>query len=194
MLLKKRALCVWKCEKKLLFRNQWRIIMGFTELALRQNEKLLMSGVANKWQIFGSKGGKLFLTDQRIVFKAHALNFGSKFDAYELSNIQSNGNTINIKTTTNLVSFNITFYTKYGEKLSFVVKRSQKNEWIRQITEAVTSLARSNISFPNNMSEENKKKVSAQIKVIQCEGCGAFVIVTTGRVAKCEYCGRPTAG
>ena len=44
------------------------------------------------------------------------------------------------------------------------------------------------------MSEENKKKVSAQIKVIQCEGCGAFVIVTTGRVAKCEYCGRPTAG
>ena len=111
-----------------------------------------------------------------------------------MSNIQSNGNTINIKTTTNLVSFNITFYTKYGEKLSFVVKRSQKNEWIRQITEAVTSLARSNISFPNNMSEENKKKVSAQIKVIQCEGCGAFVIVTTGRVAKCEYCGRPTAG
>lgn len=42
--------------------------MGFKELTLRQNEKLLMSGSANKWETFGSKGGKLFLTDQRIVF------------------------------------------------------------------------------------------------------------------------------
>lgn len=54
--------------------------MGFKELTLRQNEKLLMSGSANKWETFGSKGGKLFLTDQRIVFQAHGFNFGSKFD------------------------------------------------------------------------------------------------------------------
>ena len=121
--------------------------MGFKELTLRQNEKLLMSGSANKWETFGSKGGKLFLTDQRIVFQAHGFNFGSKFDEYQLSDIQTQGNTVNIKTTTNLISFNITFYTKYGEELSFVVTRSQKNEWIRQITEAVTSLARSRISF-----------------------------------------------
>lgn len=49
--------------------------MGFKELTLRQNEKLLMSGSANKWETFGSKGGKLFLTDQRIVFQAHGFNF-----------------------------------------------------------------------------------------------------------------------
>lgn len=63
--------------------------MGFKELTLRQNEKLLMSGSANKWETFGSKGGKLFLTDQRIVFQAHGFNFGSKFDEYQLSDIQT---------------------------------------------------------------------------------------------------------
>ncbi|WP_407446174.1 GRAM domain-containing protein [Fibrobacter sp.] len=168
--------------------------MGFTELELRQGERLLMQGAANKWQTVGSKGGNLFLTDQRIVFKAHAFNFGSKFDEYELSDIQTQGNTVNIKTTSNLISFNITFYTKSGEKLSFVVTRSQKNEWIRQITEAITSLARSRVSVPENIPEVEVQKITAQIKAVQCEGCGAFVIVTAGNAAKCDYCGRPTVG
>ena len=168
--------------------------MGFTELSLRQGEKLLMSGAANKWQTIGSKGGKLFLTNQRIVFKAHAFNFGSKFDEYELCDIQMQGNIVNIKTTSNLLSFNITFFTKLGEKLSFVVTRSQKDEWIRQITEAVTSLARSRVTVAENIPEVEVKKITAQIKAVQCEGCGAFVIVTVGNVAKCDYCGRPTVG
>ncbi|MBO5439702.1 MAG: PH domain-containing protein [Clostridia bacterium] len=168
--------------------------MGFTELDLRPGERLLMSGAANKWQTVGSKGGKLFLTDQRIVFKAHAINFGSKFDEYELSEIATQGNTVNIKTTSNLISFNITFYTKSGEKLSFVVTRSQKNEWIREITEAITSLARSRVSVPENIPQEEVQKITAQIKAVQCEGCGAFVIATVGNAAKCDYCGRPTVG
>lgn len=168
--------------------------MGFTELALRSGERLLMSGAANKWQTFGSKGGKLFLTDQRIVFQAHGFNFGSKFDEYELSQIQAQGNTVNIKTASNLVSFNITFHTKSAEELSFVVTRSQKNEWIRQITEAITTLARSNVSMPENISKAEIEKITAQIKAVQCEGCGAFVIVTLGNATKCNYCGRPTVG
>ncbi len=166
--------------------------MGFTKLELRQGERLLMQGAANKWQVVGSKGGNLFLTDQRIVFMAHALNFGSKFDECELSYIQTQGNIVNIKTTSNLISFNITFYTKAGEKLSFVVTRHQKNEWIRQITEAITSLARSRVSLPENISEVEAQN-STQIRAVQCAGCGAFVIVTVGNAAKCDYCGRPTA-
>lgn len=168
--------------------------MGFSDLDLRSGERLLMSGAANKWQTFGNKGGKLFLTDQRIVFKAHAFNFGSKFDEYELSQIELQGNTVNIKTTSNLVSFTITFHTKSAEELSFVVTRSQKNEWIKQITEAITTLARSNVSMPENITKEDVEKITAQIKAIQCEGCGAFVIVALGNVTKCNYCGRPAVG
>lgn len=167
--------------------------MGYTELALRQGERLLMSGLANKWEMLGSKGGMLFLTDQRIVFQAHGFNFGSKFDEYELSEIQTQGNTVNIKTTSNLgISFNISFYTKSSLKLSFVVTNRQKNEWIRQITNAVTSFVRSTVSVPENIPEEEVQKVTAQIEVVQCEGCGAFVIVTAGNVTKCGYCDRPT--
>jgi len=166
----------------------------FTELELRENETLLMSGPANKWQTFGNKGGKLFLTDQRIVFKAHGLNFGSKFDEYTLSEIQTQGNTVNIKTTSNLISFNITFQTKSNEQLSFVVTRSQKDEWIRQITNAITSFARANVEMPINIPEAEAQKITSQIKVVQCEGCGAFVIITSGNAIKCDYCGRPTAG
>jgi hypothetical protein len=168
--------------------------MGFTDLAIRNGEKLLFRGPANKWQKVGSKGGYLFLTDQRIVFQAHAFNFGSKFDEYELTEIQTKGNTVNIRTTSNLISFNISFYTKSGEELSFVVTRSQKDEWIRQITNALTTSVQSNVSLPENISEHDAKKVVSQIKVVQCGGCGAFVIVTTGNVSVCEYCGRPTVG
>lgn len=168
--------------------------MGFTNLMLKQDEILLMSGKANKWQTVGSKGGKLFLTNQRIVFQSHAFNFGSKFDEYALSDIQTQGSTVNIKTSSNLVSFNITFYTKNGEKLSFVVTRSQKDEWIRQITAAISSLVLSKISIPENAPETEAVKITDQIKVVQCEGCGAFVITTIGNTSKCDYCGRPAIG
>jgi len=168
--------------------------MGFKQLELRKDEQLLMTGAANKWQTVGSKGGHLFLTDQRIVFKAHGLNFGSKMDEYELSEIQTQGNTVDIKTTTNLISFNITFSTKSGEKLSFVVTRKDKNEWIQKIIEAVTSFTRANISLPENISQEEKDKITSQINVAQCGGCGAFVIITSKTAVKCDYCGRPTVG
>lgn len=166
--------------------------MSFTEIELRPGENLLMADVANKMQTFGSKGGKLFLTDQRLVFKAHGFNIGSKVDTYELSEIQTQGNTMNIKTASNLISFTISFYTRNGETLSFVVKRSSKNEWIEKITNAVTSYVRSNISMPAGIPQAEAQRMASMVKVVQCEGCGAFVIVTAGNVAKCDYCGRPT--
>lgn len=165
--------------------------MAIKELALRQGERLLMSGGANKWSTVGSKGGHLFLTDQRVVFRAHKFNFNSRVYEYELSDIQTRGNTVNIKTSSNLISFNIEFYTKSGEKLSFVVTRRQKNEWIEQITKAITTLARSKVIVPENIPQEEVNNSCNQIKAIQCVGCGAFVIVTEGVVSKCDYCGRP---
>ena len=111
--------------------------MGFKNLDLNANEYILMSGAANKMQLFGSKGGWLFLTNQRIVFKAHAFNFGSKIDEYRLSDIQ---NPASIRSTSYMVSNNISFATKSGEYLSFVVTRKDTDEWIYQITQAVNSL------------------------------------------------------
>ncbi len=165
--------------------------MAFTELELQSGEKLLLQGAANKWQRVGSKGGMLFLTNQRLVFKAHALNFGSKVDSYELSEIETEGNTLNIKVSSNLISFNIKLKTKSGEEISFVVTRKQKDAWIDGIIDAVTSYAQQGISFPEDISENERQIITTQIRAVLCEGCGAVVIVKNGTASKCDYCGRP---
>ena len=178
-------------------------------LVCRQDETLIMEGVANKLQIFGSKGGKLYLTNQRLVFIAHALNIGSKFDEVALSEIATNGNSFKFHTTTNLISFNINLETRDGKKLGFVVTRSQKDLWIQKIGEAIYAYVAEHITMPDVPAEiEPIVKHEApiephepgavpaqppQIKVVACGGCGAFVVVMGG-LARCEYCGRPTVG
>ena len=167
--------------------------MTFKELELRSGEKLLLEGAASKWQKIGSKGGKLFLTNQRIVFKAHGFNFGSKIDEYELSQINAKNNTFEIFTSSNLASTNITFHTNNGEKLSFVVTNKQKNMWIEQISNAIKDFSFNEISMPTNIPETKKEEIKSQIKVVQCQGCGACVVIYN-QLAFCEYCGRPTVG
>ena len=160
------------------------------DFMLLPGEQLLMSGTANKWQTVGSKGGHLYLTNQRIIFKAHALNFGSKLDEYYLTNIWTQGNTVKIFTSSNLISFNITMYTQMGEKVSFVVKKSQKDEWIRQLTYAVSAIAYAR----NPVMQMQMNGPATQLRVTQCSGCGAFVILSGGTAVTCDYCNRPVIG
>ena len=138
----------------------------------------------------------MFLTDQRIVFQAHALNFGEKKYSWELQDIETNGNSINIKVTPNrvlgvLASYNITFKTKQNETLSFVVTKKQKDEWVQNITNALTEHVHSTIQLPPDISSEQASAATSMVKVVQCGSCGAFLVVTKGSVAKCEYCDRP---
>ena len=160
-------------------------------LQLRYNERLILSGLANKWQKIGSKGGMLYLTNQRLAFIANG--FSSKIDEVPLSEIQTSGNTFHFKTSSNLISFNMTISLKSGKKIGFVVTRNQKDIWIEKIGQAILENISANISMPD-MPAEVRAQVMPQIKVIDCQGCGAFVIVMSGSLAKCEYCGRPTVG
>jgi hypothetical protein len=171
---------------------------------LRPDEKLLAEGRANKWQTFGSKGGWLFLTNQRIIFIAHAFNVGSKFDEIPLDQIVVSGNSFKFKITSNLVSFNIVIETK-SKTEKFVVTRKQKNMWIEKIGSALRAYVKQNITVPKSDCEYRSSPtiavpestdaaaVISQIKVVNCKGCGAFVVVMGG-VARCEYCGSPTVG
>ena len=167
-----------------------------TNIELRNNEKMFISGAANKKQKIGSKGGTLYLTNQRLVFRAHALNFGSKVDDYSLAQIMMNGNTVNLKTSNLGISCDMTFETKSGANLGFIVSKKQKDDWIYYITEAVKEYACSRITIPEEVSdfqvEEVKETIKKQIRVEHCRGCGAFVILNGQDVVKCDYCGRPT--
>lgn len=47
------------------------------ELQLQDGENIIKRGKANLVTFWGSKGGELVLTNIRLIFSAHAFNFGS---------------------------------------------------------------------------------------------------------------------
>ena len=104
---------------------------------LEQGETILMEGNANKQQFLGvNKGGKLILTNKRLVFIAHALNFGSKFDEIPFPTIALTGNILNIFVPTpNMIKV----VTTDGKNHQFVVVGKQKDEWKLKIAETVKS-------------------------------------------------------
>ena len=56
---------------------------------LRPGERMIREGVANLQKNIETVGGKLFLTDQRLIFEAHALNFQGGTTEVALANVQS---------------------------------------------------------------------------------------------------------
>ena len=57
--------------------------------ALRAGETIIKQGVANLQKNIETVGGKLYLTNQRLVFEAHKVNVQSASAEVEISNIQS---------------------------------------------------------------------------------------------------------
>lgn len=56
---------------------------------LRQGEQIIKNGAANLQKNIETVGGKLYLTNQRLVFESHKFNVQSGETEVELSNIQS---------------------------------------------------------------------------------------------------------
>lgn len=56
---------------------------------LRQGELVIKEGAANLQKNVEAVGGKLYLTNQRLIFESHKLNFQAGGAEVELSNIQS---------------------------------------------------------------------------------------------------------
>jgi len=105
---------------------------------LNPGESVLMEGSANMQQLLGvNKGGKLILTNQRLVFIAHALNIGSKFDEIPLSAIAVSGNSFNVFVPTpNMIKV----VTTDGSQYQFVVTKKQRDEWVQNIYQAAMNL------------------------------------------------------
>ena len=109
---------------------------------LEEGEILLMEGAANKRQLGGlaAKGGTLFLTDRRLVFKTGALNIGAKFDEIKISDIDMTDNHLNLlMPTPNMIQI----ITKDGTNHGFVVTGKQKDEWRAKIEEVAKNAAKS---------------------------------------------------
>jgi len=57
--------------------------------ALRQGEQVVKEGAANLQKVIESVGGRLCLTNRRLIFEAHRFNVQTGTTEVELSDIQS---------------------------------------------------------------------------------------------------------
>ena len=92
------------------------------KVELNQNEQIIKKGTANLQRNIESVGGKLYLTNQRLVFKAHKINVQGGSTELELSDIQSSE-----KCWTKFFGFlpimpnSLAVYTKKGKEYRFVL-------------------------------------------------------------------------
>lgn len=90
--------------------------------ALRHGETLIKDGAANLQKNIETVGGKLYLTNQRLVFESHKFNMQSGVTEVELSSIQSSE-----KCWTRFLGLfplfpnSLAVYTKQGKELRFVL-------------------------------------------------------------------------
>ena len=90
--------------------------------ALRNGEIAIKEGAANLQKNIETVGGKLYLTNQRLVFEAHKFNIQTAPSEVEISNIQSAE-----PTWTKLLGFlpifpnSLSVYTKQGDTFSYVL-------------------------------------------------------------------------
>ncbi|MFO7844092.1 MAG: GRAM domain-containing protein [Bacteroidales bacterium] len=95
---------------------------------LHENETIILEGKANlfrNWLI--ASGGKLFLTNKRLIFNAHKYNFQKGETSIELEQISS----IQKRKTAQLVDNGLRIKTTRNTEFNFVV--DQRSEWIDRL-------------------------------------------------------------
>ena len=99
------------------------------------NEQVIKSGVANLQKNIETVGGKLYLTNQHLVFEAHKINVQGGSTEIELSSIQSSK-----KCWTKFLGFiplapnSLAIYTNEGKEYRFVLFK--RGAWATAIDNA----------------------------------------------------------
>jgi len=96
---------------------------------LDSNEKAVKEGGANQLIKFEGVGGKMVLTDRRLIFKSHKVNVQNHQEVFDLSQIKS----LKESKTFNLLKNRLTVETSNGASHTFIV--DSPGEWIQAIQE-----------------------------------------------------------
>lgn len=97
------------------------------QIEIQEDEKILKEGAANHKVKFEAVGGKLFLTNERLVFQSHKINVQNHLFALALNEIKD----WRKYKTLGLFSNGLKITTQNNATEKFVVNKS--DEWIRQI-------------------------------------------------------------
>ncbi len=99
-----------------------------TQIELREGESILFETGANHFRGAEAVGGKLYLTNQRVVFKSHSFNFHNEAFSLELHDLEQ----VNLHKTLGMLPNGLTISLKDNRKEKFVVQ--QPKEWIRMFS------------------------------------------------------------
>ncbi len=96
-------------------------------IEIPEGERVIKEAGANHFKGKESVGGKLVLTDKRLIFKSHKMNILNHQDSIELAQI----NNINATKILNLFNTGLTIDLLNNEKHKFVV--DEPSEWVSSI-------------------------------------------------------------
>lgn len=105
---------------------------------LAQNEKVVKKGAANLQKGLETVGGKLHLTNKRLIFESHVVNIQSGVTEIELSNLERVQ-----KSWTKFLGLipvfpnSLSVYTKEGQEYQFVL--FGRESWADSITSEIKS-------------------------------------------------------
>ncbi len=98
---------------------------------LQENERIEIEGPANLFRGIEAVGGKLFLTNRKLIFKSHKLNIQKGQTDINYENIDE----IIARKTAKLIDNGIRIKTKDAKEFDFVVYDREK--WIEKLTEKI---------------------------------------------------------
>jgi hypothetical protein len=105
-------------------------------LKLLEGEKQIMEGKANKSGWYGSRGGKLILTNQRLLFVDHGFNIRQGGDVINLKDIMSVDTAITFLLALPIpMPTSIKVRTQDGKVSKYIVFK--RKGWVTAITNAM---------------------------------------------------------
>lgn len=96
-------------------------------IELHEDEVIEAEGPANLFRKMEGVGGKLFLTNRRLVFNSHKLNIQKGATIIHFSEVES----VHPRKTTGIIDNGISVKLKSGEDYKFVI--NDRNTWLSEI-------------------------------------------------------------
>lgn len=104
-------------------------LLGRIRIKLYDDEVMVKEGLANHFKGWEGVGGKLVLTNKRLVFKSHNFNIQRHEQAIPLEQIQSLSEGMSLKKYKNVLWVELT----NNEKHKFIVDVDTTPQWIAEI-------------------------------------------------------------
>ena len=138
-------------------------------MELRSNEVILRNTRANHLRSYGGVGGRLFLTNQRLIFKPHLFNIRTEENSIPLENIAA------IRTPHSDMLSSKLAITLTNNLLEFYVVRKRK-DWLKEIENTVTAVKKARGDNWRNDREITQEIVHASRMAFRQIITGAIII------------------